>query len=349
MPHQPLVSIIITSYNYERYVRETIDSALAQTYPHTEVIVVDDGSTDGSRDVIAAYGEAVRPIFKANGGQTSSANAGFAASRGELVMFLDSDDVLLPDTIARVVAAFRPGVSKVQFRLTVVDAEGRPTGDHLPPLAYRLPNGNEQATVLKGQCYPSPPTSGNVYTRQVLVRLMPIPTDVWVTSIDTYQLNLAALFGTIASLDEPGGLYRVHGENLWAGGLKAFDGDQLERYVKQVMVRTELITEWAEREGLARGPHPAFQYPGEMARLMALKLLAPDHRLVKEHATWWLAWRGITAIAGDRYPPGLLRRVAGAGWYLATALLPRSLAIAVAERTLFRRPARRPLAPAQAS
>jgi glycosyltransferase involved in cell wall biosynthesis len=348
MPQQPLVSIIITSYNYERYVREAIDSALAQTYPHTEVIVVDDGSTDRTRDVITAYGEAVRPIFKANGGQASSANAGFAASHGELVMFLDSDDVLLPDTIARAVAAFRPGVSYVQFRLTVIDAEGRDTGRFLPPPEHPMPNGDQREKLLKGKAYPSPPTSGNVYTRQVLERLMPIPADTWRNHIDTYQMTVAALFGSVVSLGEPGGLYRVHGANE-SFNLDGFHVAHLAAYYDQTLLRTALIRKWAAREGLALGAHFDYQCPGELTRLMALKLLAPDHRLVKEHATWWLAWRGITAIVGDPYPPGLLRRVAGAGWYLAMALLPRSLAVAVAEWSLFRRRSKRLLAPAQAT
>jgi glycosyltransferase involved in cell wall biosynthesis len=61
---RPLVSIIITNYNYGRYLRAAIDSALAQTYPQVEVIVVDDGSTDGSREIIEAYGKRVIPIIK---------------------------------------------------------------------------------------------------------------------------------------------------------------------------------------------------------------------------------------------------------------------------------------------
>src|SRR5690606_12189934 len=79
-----LVSIIISSHNYERYLAEAIDSALAQDYPRVEVIVVDDGSTDGSRRIIEQYGDRIVPILKAQGGQCSCVNAGFAASRGEV-------------------------------------------------------------------------------------------------------------------------------------------------------------------------------------------------------------------------------------------------------------------------
>src|ERR1700719_288784 len=87
-----LVSIIIPNYNYARYLRIAIDSALAQTYAPVEVIVVDDGSTDNSREVIESYGDRITPIIKTNGGHGSALNAGYAASRGEIVIFLDADD-----------------------------------------------------------------------------------------------------------------------------------------------------------------------------------------------------------------------------------------------------------------
>ena len=73
----PLASIIITSYNYERFLPRAIDSALQQTYPSKEIIVVDDGSTDNSRHIINSYGDRIIPSFKENGGLNSATNAGF--------------------------------------------------------------------------------------------------------------------------------------------------------------------------------------------------------------------------------------------------------------------------------
>src|SRR5271154_6940087 len=99
---RPLVSIVITNYNYGRYLRAAIDSALAQTYPRVEVIVVDDGSSDSSPQTIASYGTRIVPIIKTNGGHGSALNAGFVASRGTLVMFLDADDELLPEAAEQV-------------------------------------------------------------------------------------------------------------------------------------------------------------------------------------------------------------------------------------------------------
>ena len=96
-----LVSILIPAYNAERYVGEAVESALAQTYPHVEVVVVNDGSTDGTRDVLAGYeGRGVRVIDQPNAGQCAAANRAFRESRGELVKFFDADDVLHPDHVA---------------------------------------------------------------------------------------------------------------------------------------------------------------------------------------------------------------------------------------------------------
>jgi glycosyltransferase involved in cell wall biosynthesis len=108
----PTVSIVIINYNYGRFLREAIDSALRQTYPHIEVVVVDDGSTDNSREIIASYGSKVVPVLKKNGGQGSAFNAGFAVSRGEMVIFLDADDYLFPRAVEQVVTAWEPGVVK---------------------------------------------------------------------------------------------------------------------------------------------------------------------------------------------------------------------------------------------
>jgi len=93
---EPFVSIVIDNYNYRQYLGEAINSALDQTYRAVEVIVVDDGSTDQSREVICDYGDRVISIFKDNGGQASAMNIGFARSHGDFVIFLDADDMLFP-------------------------------------------------------------------------------------------------------------------------------------------------------------------------------------------------------------------------------------------------------------
>lgn len=100
----PLVSIVIPTYNYGHGVAEAIDCSLRQTYPNVEVIVVDDGSLDNTRDVLAKYGNSIKAIYKPNGGVSTARNAGFEISRGEYLLFLDSDDLIPPDKVAKLVS-----------------------------------------------------------------------------------------------------------------------------------------------------------------------------------------------------------------------------------------------------
>jgi glycosyltransferase involved in cell wall biosynthesis len=94
------VSVIIPNYNGARFLREAIDSALDQQDVDVEVIVVDDGSTDSSRGIIESYGDQIIAQYQVNRGAPSARNAGLAAATGSYIKFLDSDDYLLPDTLA---------------------------------------------------------------------------------------------------------------------------------------------------------------------------------------------------------------------------------------------------------
>ncbi|GAB4438348.1 MAG: glycosyltransferase family A protein [Anaerolineae bacterium] len=98
------VSVIIPVYNGEQYLAEAIDSVLAQTRPPGEIIVVDDGSTDGSAEVVAAYGEPVRYLRQANQGPSSARNFGVEQAKGELLAWLDQDDLWEPDKLERQIA-----------------------------------------------------------------------------------------------------------------------------------------------------------------------------------------------------------------------------------------------------
>jgi glycosyltransferase involved in cell wall biosynthesis len=96
----PLVSFIIPAYNSRHYVCEAVDSCLAQTYPNGEVIVVDDGSTDGTPDLLhERYGDRIRLIRQANRGAAGARNTGILAARGEFIQYCDSDDRLLPHKV----------------------------------------------------------------------------------------------------------------------------------------------------------------------------------------------------------------------------------------------------------
>jgi glycosyltransferase involved in cell wall biosynthesis len=102
----PLVSVIVPVYNGERFLREAIESILAQTYSPIEVIVVDDGSTDDTAEIARSFGDRVRCIRQANAGPAVARNNGLAAATGEFVAFLDADDTWTSEKLARQLACF---------------------------------------------------------------------------------------------------------------------------------------------------------------------------------------------------------------------------------------------------
>ena len=104
-----LVSIIIPTYNREKTICDAVRSALAQTYPMTEVIVVDDGSNDGTAEALAEYASRIKFVRQANAGPSAARNRGVAESRGEIIAFLDSDDTWLPDKIRKQVELMKEG------------------------------------------------------------------------------------------------------------------------------------------------------------------------------------------------------------------------------------------------
>lgn len=222
MSETDLASIVITNHNYERFLPVAIDSALNQTYQPIEVIVVDDGSCDASRDVIASYGSRVRPVLQENGGQTSALNTGFRESRGYVVCFLDADDTLLPHAVETAVHLFDdPNVVKVHWPLWEVDVAGAKTGARWP--SGTLPQGNlrDEAARSGPDTGSSPPTSGNAWSRPFLEDVLPLPEiekemGVGGGGADDCLSFLATLAGDVRTTQEPLGTYRLHGENDYA-------------------------------------------------------------------------------------------------------------------------------------
>jgi glycosyltransferase involved in cell wall biosynthesis len=103
----PLISCIIPVFNGERYLGQSLDSILAQTYRPIEVIVIDDGSTDGTRQLVASYGDRVRYFWQPNAGPPRARNFGLRLAQGEFVAFLDADDLWQPDKLSLQMARFR--------------------------------------------------------------------------------------------------------------------------------------------------------------------------------------------------------------------------------------------------
>lgn len=127
---QPLVSVIIPTYNRAGTIGKAVSSALEQSYPATEVIIVDDGSTDDTAAALAAFGDRIRVIRQANAGPSAARNRGAAGAHGEYIAFLDSDDVWLPGKLERQVLLLEargPEVCCCVTNCELEDSSGRRT------------------------------------------------------------------------------------------------------------------------------------------------------------------------------------------------------------------------------
>jgi len=167
----PLVSVIIPCYNREAYISQTVDSVLAQTWPNIELIVVDDGCTDGSRQVLESYGKRLALLEhpgRANRGQSAAINLGLRHSSGEYLAILDSDDLFTPDKIEKQVRFLEehPEFGLVYANCIYIDGSGKEIckmhyGNHTPPA------GPEQ--VLEDCCYNVP--SNSLFRRSVFEKV----------------------------------------------------------------------------------------------------------------------------------------------------------------------------------
>ena len=339
----PFVSIVINNYNYGCFLRDAVDSALAQAYPRTEVIVVDDGSTDDSRLIIADYGERVIPVLQENGGQARALNAGFARSRGRYVIFLDADDMLHPQLVAQVVALFRsdPQVVRVQYRLAVVDAGGAPTGEVKPSVRRPLPNGDlGWAALAYGDDIPWLPTSGNAFAAAMLQQIFPIPEAPYRICADYYLSNLSPLFGRVAALDVTGGYYRIHAANRHYRSL--LDPEHIRQNIVRTVCTHTQLQATAQRLGLvwateAGAAALSVTFPAN--RLVSLCLdparhpLPHDTRLGLVRCGIRAAWRR----PGLSFPA----RMMFVAWFLAVAIVPNGGAVRWLAERLFCPAARR--------
>jgi glycosyltransferase involved in cell wall biosynthesis len=229
-----LVSILINNYNYGRFLTDAIDSALNQTHRNVEVVVVDDGSTDESREIIASYGNRIIPVLKENGGQASAFNAGFTASRGEIICLLDSDDSFDTCKVERVVPHCQPG-AMLYHTLRLEPGAGVFTPKVGPPNYYRY------AQHYRFVPYVGSPTSGLVIGRDLALRLFPLPTQYVRSSADDFIVRGAALIGELIEIPDVLGNYRIHGENAWYGKRVPKSHEfmkQLEDYLNQKLLET---------------------------------------------------------------------------------------------------------------
>ncbi|MDF5720860.1 MAG: glycosyltransferase [Rhizonema sp. PD37] len=218
LPNDPLVSVLIANYNYARYIGETLDSVLSQTYSNWEVIVCDDGSKDNSCEIIGSYthkDSRIKLIPQQNGGVASALNIAYRHSNGEIVCVLDADDVWMSDKLQKVIAAFQSH-SKGGFVIhDVFQIDGQGKLIKTTPMLKKLASGWMASSMLKnaGGIENMPPASALCIRREVANLIFPM-NEAFTRNADSLIFRLAPFVTEIVPVSQVLSKYRLHGANL---------------------------------------------------------------------------------------------------------------------------------------
>lgn len=315
-------SVVIANYNYERFVGQAVESALTQDWPNVEVIVVDDGSTDNSAEVIRSYGSKIRAIFRKNGGQREANNVGFENSTGDVVIFLDADDVLVSGALCSIASVWRPGLSKVQVLMQRVDAQKRPIRNVIPKIPPRMSPEAIRQWAYSTSEYPSPPGSGNAWSRSFLEKIFPLDAS-YDSFTDSTCIAMAPYIGDIETITEPFVLYRMHGTNDSA---MSANETNFRREITRALKRHTAACRACTMSGRAPPPLSTLFWGPHLLQLRVASLrLTPDqHPLPGDSRARALYDALFTPFRSSFERPGF--RVLIAGWSIVTLLVPKKIA-----------------------
>jgi glycosyltransferase involved in cell wall biosynthesis len=229
LQNKPLVSVIIPSYNSERFIDETIASVLNQTYSDLEVIVIDDGSTDAQSEKISEWcnrDNRVSSFYQENNGVSSARNNGFNRSKGQFVAFLDSDDVWLSDNLSAKLDKFDNG----DFGLVHSDAM---IINEISELTNHIISGKEGVLInamleWKGTQIPGP--SSILVKREVINKVGLFDTALSTSADQDFFFRVASQY-KIGRVNKVTWHYRVHGSNMHKN-IRLMERDVLYVYKK---------------------------------------------------------------------------------------------------------------------
>ena len=210
---QPAVTVLIDTYNHERFIEEALVSVLEQDFPQsdTEVLVVDDGSTDRTPEIVRKFEPRIRLIRKVNGGQASAFNAGIPQAQGRIVAFLDGDDWWAPNKLSRVMHVMDsdPAVGIVGHGIVIVFLDGRRQSETLRE-GFRFQANTVEEVRLFRRRGGFMGTSRMAIRGDFLRRIGAVPESLLVQA-DEYLFTLASVLSGVQILPETLTYYRLHG------------------------------------------------------------------------------------------------------------------------------------------
>jgi hypothetical protein len=259
---KPVLSVLIDTYNHERYIEQAVVSAIEQDFPAAdyEIVVVDDGSTDRTAEIVRKFAPRVRLIRKENGGQASAFNAGTRGLRGEIVSFLDGDDWFAPDKLARVMEALEknPHLAGVGHGYHEFNDEDGQTSVRLPKKAGLLNLDTPEAARDAYLAWAFLLMGALTVRKRVLEQSVPVPEALRFCA--DVPIVGAALAGGVSLIAEPLFYYRHHSDNLFV--IREGGDARLKRRAEMTELAFELTEPLMIRLGVRRDSAAAFLYPG---------------------------------------------------------------------------------------
>jgi len=244
----PYFTVLIDAYNYGRYVEEAVSSALAQDFPREEreILVVDDGSTDDTAARLRRFGNAIRYLYKSNGGQASAFNYGFANGRGEVIALLDADDVWLPEKLSRIYETFHqnPAAGMAYHRLYWWNGANEAEADQY----FIAVSGHVPESRVALLQYPMASTSCVAFRRSALEKLLPVP-ETLRSQADAFLTALIIFIAPVVAVPDCLGKYRLHATNLFHFTSAKPSREQIQQRMAMRAALLAEIQKWLLRHG----------------------------------------------------------------------------------------------------
>jgi len=246
----PAVTVLVDTYNHERFIEEALVSVLEQDFPASEmeILVVDDGSTDRTPEIVRKFGPRVRLLRKSNGGQASAFNAGISEASSEIVAFLDGDDWWASGKLTRVVDAMSQdaAVGIVGHGIVMVHRDGSEQSEVLRE-GFRFQASTMEGARLLRRRGAFLGTSRMTIRTELLRRIGPVPEAIEVQA-DEYFFTLAAVFGWAQILPEALTYYRLHEDNNFQ--MSGNDPGKLRRKQQSLATLAQCLSQKIDEFGI---------------------------------------------------------------------------------------------------